>query len=535
MAIHGGMYDKTCKGAPILDQLQVGLKELLNKEDDVAIVERDQSTYRDNLEKAMVQVAGEDFRKVICFGDAPFANASGASELNYPTLDEVKQPQQGRGSCNLMNRVSSACPRFPAQTMPRHMVQCNRERQDLQYEEQTFTCTSLLLLDLCCAAFTPANKTDKEYYKKVDAHCERLGITRRQFFFVNYMFFLQQLKLWNMMHPGEPFPFMSASLMTHLHWLGNIGCTTTSLVYYCGNAWHPEVFWRHFTAAMPIELVQEMNDIFGRFYPLIREVDITIEDGALTTAVGDWDGDVTPDTREEMRLAKWRGSSKGGKKSGGMRQEAAFNFHTAREDGADEEEALECVGAYLSDEHYSLYLGSLKSGAQSSIAAVFDRVLKKLKKTHDEDLGDDAFNPRVADLIVAQMEVGEKRRYDWLLEHYEKDELLEKLSSHGDLGNKQKKGIREKTTRKSRSEVKKRAAATKGHKAGADWSLAQEHRVWEIHKGKKYKTESLVRPKIIWPMVLEQEGHLFPNKTASDMMTKLGNLKKQEGRGTLPF
>ena len=26
MAIHGGMYDKTCKGAPILDQLQVGLK-----------------------------------------------------------------------------------------------------------------------------------------------------------------------------------------------------------------------------------------------------------------------------------------------------------------------------------------------------------------------------------------------------------------------------------------------------------------------------------------------------------------------------
>ena len=48
-------------------------------------------------------------------------------------------------------------------------------------------------------------------------------------------------------------------------------------------------------------------------------------------------------------------------------------------DGADEEEALECVGAYLSDEHYSLYLGPLKSGAQSSIAAVFDRVFTQLR------------------------------------------------------------------------------------------------------------------------------------------------------------
>ncbi|MDB4430371.1 hypothetical protein N9140_00265, partial [bacterium] len=518
----------------ILDQLQVGLKELLNKEDDVAIVERDQSTYRDNLEEAMVQVAGEDFRKVISFGDAPFANASGASELNYPTLDDVKQPQQGRGSRNLMNRVSSACPRFPAQTMPRHIVQCNRERQDLQYEEQTFTCTSLLLLDLCCAAFTPANKTDKEYYKKVDARCERLGITRRQFFFVNYMFFLQQLKLWNMMHPGEPFPFMSASLMTHLHWLGNIGCTTTSLVYYCGNAWHPEVFWRHFTAAMPIELVQEMNDIFGRFYPLIREVDITIEDGALTTAVGDWDGDVTPDTREEMRLAKWRGNSKGGKKSGGMHQEAAFNFHTAREDGADEEEALECVRAYLSDKHYNMYLGSLKGGALNGTAVVFDRVFEELKKTH-KDLGDDAFNPLVTDLIVAQMDIDERKRYNWLLEFYKKDKLLEKLSAFGDLSNKTKKRIREKTTRKSRSEANKQGAATKGHKAGVDWSLAQERMVWEIHKGEKYKTESLVRPLIIWPQVLEKEGHLFPNMTASDMKVKLGNLKKQEKIGMLPF
>ena len=112
---------------------------------------------------------------------------------------------------------------------------------------------------------------------------------------------------------------------------------------------------------------------------------------------------------------------------------------------------------------------------------------------------------------------------------------MEKLSYYGDLGNKIKKGIREKTTRESRSEAKKQAAATKGHKAGAIWSLEEERRIWEIHKGKKYKSKSLVRPLIIWPQVLEKEGRLFPNKTESDMRTKLGDLKKQEKRGTLPF
>ena len=121
-----------------------------------------------------------------------------------------------------------------------------------------------------------------------------------------------------------------------------------------------------------------------------------------------------------------------------------------------------------------------------------------------------------------------------MLEHYEKDKLLEKLSSCGDISNKTKKGIREKTTAKSRSERSRQSNATRGHKPGAEFSLEQKRRVWEIHKRAEYRTDS--GETIRWNHVIAeegQEGQIFAGMTPRDLGVKFKNMKKQDKAGTL--
>ena len=352
------------KGSPILKLMQdKGLGLVVSgKYSNVATLGAAIKKYRGKLEKAMIRAGGKKLKGWINFGDEPSADASGSYWLNYPTVDEVEQPQQGRGSCNLMNREHSACIRFPVQTFPRLMVNNDRKRRGELYVKQTFTCDSLLMMDLCCVAFTPSNKSDKAYYDAIDTIIKTLGLTRNQFFLINYIFYLLQLKLYHMKNDDKPFPFMSASKMTHLHWLGNIGATTTSLVKYCGNVWHPEAYWRHFTAALPDEMVKEQNTVFGTFFPHVTEVDITFENGLKTEVVYAWDADISDDMRKEMNEAMFKARSKGGQASGKLCSDAAFLYHIARADGATEEEAMELVRTELSEEHFNRYRGCKTSG-----------------------------------------------------------------------------------------------------------------------------------------------------------------------------
>ena len=140
------------------------------------------------------------------------------------------------------------------------------------------------------------------------------------------------------------FPFYTASRFTHQHHLGNIGPTTTTLVTYYGNVWHPEKFWRHFTKALPPEQANEMNEVFGGFYQHFPEMDIEFEAGVTKAEfVQAWDKDVDEDTRKEMYEAQKKGREKGLKKCRVMKGDAADIFYTAKEDGQDDEEALECV------------------------------------------------------------------------------------------------------------------------------------------------------------------------------------------------
>ena len=501
MDVHDGKYTKGKKGSPILKLMQDnGLGLVVSDEySDVASLQTAIREYRGKLENAMIKAGGGNnkLKGWINFGDEPSADASGSYWLNYPTVDEVEQPQKGRGSCNLMNREHSACIRFPVQTFPRLMVNNDRKRRGELYVKQTFTCDSLLMMDLCCVAFTPANKSDKAYYKAIDTIIETLGLTRNQFFLINYIFYLLQLKLYHMKNANKPFPFMSASKMTHSHWLGNIGATTTALVQYCGNVWHPEAYWRHFTAAMSDEMVKEQNTVFGTFFPHVSEVDITIENGLKTEVVYAWDADITDDMREEMRQAnlkasrkggkasgklcqdaaflyhiarvdgatkeealelvrtelseehfrKYRGTKIGGKTLGKMAQDAAFNFHKAKADGCDLDDALECVRDLLSDAHYNIYENHLKVGAKTSVGSAFEKAFNELVETDEQfrelvessDDDVDAFSPLVTKHILVKLGEEHVRKYNWLLRRYENKQTtlladLRKGANTGVLG-----------------------------------------------------------------------------------------------------
>ena len=214
--------------------------------------------------------------------------------------------------------------------------------------------------------------------------------------------------------------------MTHQHHLGNIGPTTTTLVTYYGNVWHPEKFWRHFTKALPPELANEMNEVFGGFYQHFPEMDIEFEAGVTKAEfVQAWDNDVDEDTRQEMYEAQKKGREKGLKKMAAMGGDAADIFHTAKEDGQDDEEALECVRELLSDGHYNKYLGIMLGAAMGSVAAAFVRAFEKLSP-NDKVLFD-PFSPHVTDRLILHLEKDDRAKYDKLLKHYKLNELLSKM------------------------------------------------------------------------------------------------------------
>ena len=523
--VRDGKYTRGRKGSPILKLMQDnGLGLVVSDEySDVVSLQAAIRKYRGKLEKAMIKAGGNKnkLKGWINFGDEPSADASGSYWLNYPTVDEVEQPQQGRGSCNLMNREHSACIRFPVQTFPRMMVNNDRKRRGELYVKQTFTCDSLLMMDLCCVAFTPSNKSDRAYYKAIDTIITTLGLTQSQFFLINYIFYLLQLKLYHMKNANKQFPFMSASKMTHLHWLGNIGATTTSLVQYCGNVWHPEAYWRHFTAAMPDEMVKEQNTVFGTFFPHVTEVDISFEDGLETTAVYAWDADITDDMREEMRQATLKSCIKGGKASGKLCQDAAFlyhiakadgateeealelvrtelseehfrryrgckrgaeiggkmatdaalNFHKAKADGCDLDDALECVRGLLSDAHYNIYENNLKLGTRRSVGPAFERGFNELVETDEQfremvessDDDVDAFSPLVTKHVLAKLGEEYFGKYNWLLKQYKNKQstLLDSLRKGANEG---VLGWNKTATKQQKSDRAQQAANTKKRK-----------------------------------------------------------------------
>ena len=224
MQIQGGNYQGQHEAIPILDTVRkTGISLILRKFNSLESLERAIDDYAANLEDSFCEVVGGGkevkaaTKASINFGDAPSAKASGGSALNYPKTKEMKHPQ---GSRNLMNRKLSECIRWVVQTFARNMVNDDGECRGLLYEKQDFTCTSLLMLDLCCLPFDPEDKTDKAYYTKVDGCCKKLGgLTHAQFFFINYTFYLLQLKISHLKNDGcVPFPFMTLSEKTHHYW-----------------------------------------------------------------------------------------------------------------------------------------------------------------------------------------------------------------------------------------------------------------------------------------------------------------------------
>jgi len=138
-----------------------------------------------------------------------------------------------------------------------------------------------------------------------------------------------------------------------------------------------------------------------------------------------WDNDVDEDTRQEMYEAQKKGRDKGVKKMKVMKGDAAFIFHTSKEDGQDDEEALESVRELLSEEHYNTYLASLLRGAMGSVAAAFVRAFEKLSP-NDKVLFD-PFSPHVTDRLIPHLKEEERAKYDKLLKHYKLNELLSKM------------------------------------------------------------------------------------------------------------
>lgn len=414
--VHAGRFGKG-KGRPILEVMQHGLNLVEEDGHTEESLERKVETLVDDLIEAEVKVCGESARKRANYGNTPSADTTGGLGLNYATEDDVEDPQ-----CpgNLMNRKSSSCIRFGCTTFVRHMVSVDRKRRELPYEKQDFTLDSLRMFDLCSTPFTPRDKSDKAYYEKVDAACVLQGLTRSQYFLKTFILHLLQLKLSYIKRKriesensgrsddeSTPipiaFPFYTASRFTHQHHLGNIGPTTTTLVTYYGNVWHPENFWRHFTKALPPELANEMNEVFGGFYQHFSQMDIEFEANVTKAEfVQAWDNDVDEDTRKEMYDAQQRVY----KKMAAMGGDAAYIYHTAKEDGQDDEEALECVREMLSEGHYRKYLASRLRGAMGSVAAAFVRAFEKLSP-NDKVLFD-PFSPHVTDRLIIFLKKDER-------------------------------------------------------------------------------------------------------------------------------
>jgi len=461
MQVHAGEYRGQRKGRPILNVMQGGLALVEEDGHTEESLERKVATFVNDLTEAKVKVGGEDMREMANFGDTPTADANGSVGLNYAKDKEMNNPQ---GSGNLMNRVSSSCVRFGCTTFVRHMVSVDRKRRQLPYVKQEFTLDSLRMFDLCSTPITPEDRSDAAYYKKANAAAKREGLTLSQYFLQTFILHLLQLKLsyikrkriesenrgksddevrfcyvyfkcdeiscnlsltlCRLSSQATPvpiaFPLYTASKMTHHHHFGNIGATTTTLVTYYGNVWHPEKFWCHFTKALPPELANAMNEVFGGFYQHFPEMDIEFEaDVTKAEFIQAWDKDVDEDTRKEMYEAQQRMYKMGG--------EAAEIFHTAKEDGQDEEEALECVRDLLSEAHYNKYRGSLLGGAITTVAAAFVRAFEKLSP-NDKVLFY-PFSPHVTDRLIPHLKKEERAKYDNLLKHYELNELLSNLKS----------------------------------------------------------------------------------------------------------
>ena len=156
-------------------------------------------------------------------------------------------------------------------------------------------------------------------------------------------------------------------------------------------------------------------------------MDIEFEAGVTKAEfVQAWDKDVDEDTRQEMYEAQKRGREKGA----AMKGDAADIFHTAKEDGQDDEEALESVRDLLSEAHYNTYLASRLGGAISAVAAAFVRAFEKLSP-NDKVLFD-PFSPHVTDRLIPHLKKEERAKYDNLLKHYKLNELLFKMKSTHD-------------------------------------------------------------------------------------------------------
>jgi len=194
MQVYAGQFGNYLggKGRPILEKMRDGLNLVEEDGHTEESLERKVETLVDDLIEAGVKVGGESTRKRANYGNTPSADATGAVGLNYPTEDEVEDPQ---GPGNLMNRVSSSCIRYGCTTFPRHMVSVDRKRRNLEYEKQDFTLDTLRMFDLCSTPFTPRDKSDKAYYEKVDAACVLEGLTRSQYFLKTFILHLLQLKL----------------------------------------------------------------------------------------------------------------------------------------------------------------------------------------------------------------------------------------------------------------------------------------------------------------------------------------------------
>ena len=286
--------------------------------------------------------------------------------------------------------------------------------------------------------------------------------------------------------------------MTHHHHFGNIGATTTTLVTYYGNVWHPEKFWCHFTKALPPELANAMNEVFGGFYQHFPEMDIEFEAGVTKAEfVQAWDNDVDEDTRKEMYEAQKRTY----KTMAAMGGDAADIFHTAKEDGQDDEEALECVRELLSDGHYRKYLGLRLGGAISAVAAAFVRAFEELSQ-NDKVLFD-PFSPHVTDRLIIFLKKEERAKYDNLMKHYKLNELLSKMKSHQSGVQKSIDSRKKNKTADGRSESNIKAAA-KQRELGNSVVIARKRKAEEgyLDKGMLPYSDSRV-PSTIQPIIVE--------------------------------
>lgn len=240
------------------------------------------------MEKAITSVAPA-FKGHVNFGDDLSNDTETVSVMNYATTKEVGHPEMGRGLFNLMNRVHSSCIRLLTSVLPSMM-----RREHYKGEKTSINCDNMAMADMVCVAFDNEESTQAGYYQKVDGIAESLGISRSQLFLINFAFFLLHVKL-NGLLKDSPLPVMCASSYSYTHWFGNAPPywlddtpSSNNRTLFCGNIWHPEFWWCHFTKSATDDLLKWMCKILSCFYSHNSEVGISPEN-AETNVAFRWD------------------------------------------------------------------------------------------------------------------------------------------------------------------------------------------------------------------------------------------------------